>query len=424
MLLRGSLLTLIICSLTLVTALACDGKSDEPPLSTTKPDAPRPAAVTLLLGGTEIVPTPEEPHGGDDCCVIVVDTDELWLILARWQKLSYCVRRNGAWGPVKPIETPGWKYFDRIVAVSDGANHPLIVWLGFDQQTGQALAAMQWTGERWTEPVIVDRRKTSGGAVELRALRQANGRIHVVYDRPLDDREEYNVGGHGAYPSKCFHAIFADGQWSKPQPTTGRGRFDLDPVGLTTGPAGTIWCAVQYSPPYAPGDVAVQSWDGERWSRVERLHAGEGGGVLTDPWGSRLIWWHTVDSVGALLRQDGTETPQSWVYWGATIPVTNDAAGRIAVYFEGSSTEGGRVRVWNGNGWAEVVTGKLPRMTRLTSALNGNLLLTGWTSDGIHLVEIIENPPGQRLLTGGARTESAPHNRDAESRPASDAQHK
>ncbi|MEW6251930.1 MAG: hypothetical protein AB1716_14915 [Planctomycetota bacterium] len=81
------------------------------------------------------------------------------MVLAQWQKLSYCVRRGDLWGPIKAIETPGWKYFEHVSAVLDSTGRPLVIWTGFDGLPGEALAAMRWTGSAWSTAESRDHRQ-------------------------------------------------------------------------------------------------------------------------------------------------------------------------------------------------------------------------------------------------------------------------
>ncbi len=343
-----------------------------------------PPAVELSLGKKEYIET-ESRVGGDEFRLVSAPNKTLWLILTSSQRLLWTVRRGGVWDVLKPIPITGWTFINRITAVADGGGNPVIVWSGFDGVPGEAVATLRWTGSAWSEPRILDRLETCTSVLHLDSLRDGRGNVHIAYDRPLKPRESYNIGfifGEGFFPSKCWHAVYDGQSWRKPRPTTGKGRFDLDALGLSHGPKDSVTLALRVGPARKQSYVGAQTWDGDAWGAIEKLKEGEDGVVVASPWGDRLVWWNQGFICGGSVIRGDRESPVAWEYWGAPVPAANDHAGRIAVWLPR-----GGLRIWNGQRWSHPL--QCGSATELIATLDGNLLAGDWRGDRIHIQQIL-----------------------------------
>jgi hypothetical protein len=377
------------------------------PTATTPTSAPTTRPVELGVGKADLFRM-EPLSGGDLCQVASGMADEVWLFFSDFGKgLQFARRTSGMWTGLAPLTAPNWTFIERLTAIPDASGNPVVIWSGYDGQPGEALVAARWSSEGWSEPQPLDRLATSTSINELISLRDSRGRIHVVYDRPLPNRESYSRGfpPEGEFPDKCFHAVFDAQHWSKPQATTGPGRFYVTPLALSEGVNGSVLLAIvmhRFTKDGFKGRfLASQSWDGQAWSAVEDLAETDKEydlGLLTDRWGARIAWYpgdvaargqygsRVAGSLRCFLQRDGRSENLlvgSYV-WPPRFGV--DFSGRVVMLWRVPDGEC-RFRLWNGREWSETLNG-LPD-GELVPTQTGNWLLVSKDSDGIHLQEIV-----------------------------------
>lgn len=386
----------IVLVVLIIVPLACTPVSKSSPRSI---KAVCPPAVELSLGKGDFVKV--QPWvSGDEFCLASGPDGRIWLLLTASQCLYYAVRQDGSWSEVKAMPTDGWAFINQLTAAVDKAGQPVVIWSGFDATPGEALGASHWLGSSWGRPQLLDRLETCTSIENLCSLRDNTGNVHIAYDRPLKQRESYNLGGHGMFPSKCWHAVFDGSRWSKPGATSGKGLFSAKALGLSRGSDGCIVLAVHSSPPSDAGYIGEQTWDGSAWSSIKKLKDGARGGMAATPWGDRLVWWSKDQRSGASLMRGNREAAVPSVFVGESFPVAQDQAGRLALYQRG--TNGGKIQVWNGNRWSGDIECGL--VTRLIATMDGNLIAARFERDGVWLQDIlvrelegdaVENQPGE-----------------------------
>ena len=352
-----------------------------------------PARVILSIGSQESLAAPAQ-RGGARCYVFGDGKGQRWAIFNRWTSLEVMVRRGSDWEGMTDVTPSGWKFINRMAVAADSRGDPILIMAAYDDSTGEAVAALHWTGSEWGTPVYLDRLQPGKSVNVLDAVTDAEGRIHVAYDRPLARSETYNTGGHGAFPHKCFHVFFNGKTWSKPQPTTGRGRYSVDDLTLSTSQDGRVCLSYLVGPISGWGSeegkyVACQFWKKGRWSKPERAtpkHSRYIGGMLVmDGWGQEHVWTHIFEG-----------DPGGWQY---SRPTSHDAGeadgprdwgkpsvrqmpnGKLAVI-----GQGGKVYVWNGRRWSRPVKGGLPGLGVLP---NGNLLTWYWRGTELEIREVV-----------------------------------
>lgn len=378
---RPALWTLVVAILILL--VGCSKPSEPAPSASSASASSHPADVTLSAGQEQFVKT-EQPMGGDELHLVAASNGNAWLFLKSMRSLSYAARQKGSWTEPTAIPTDGWKFINRMTVAMDKEGRPIVVWAGFDDTPGEALAALRWLGDGWSSPAILDRLETSTSVESLHTLRDPSGRVHLAYDRPLNPRESYNIGGHGMFPRKCWHAVFDGQRWSTPAPTTGPGRFSAYARGLSLGPDGRIALGIHVSLPGDPGYVAQQAWDGNTWSSIEKLKNAQSGGVVATPWGDRLLWWTLDQSFGASVVRGDCEAAVPEACWSRSTLVTADKAGRIVVCARDGD---GAVHLWNGENWSGGL--RFEGADAIVPTPNGNLLAARWERGGVRIQDIL-----------------------------------
>lgn len=358
------------------------------------PVPPCPPRGELVLGRKVPMP-PEGPGGGrsHDDLLLQADADDVWYITKSTHSLHYARYNGTSWSALQPVKTPGWQWIGSVSAVVDSRVRPVVFWTGSDSQTGSALAVATWLGNEWSQPVVLDRLESFCSYGSIDSIVDTAGNIHVAYDRPLTPREKYNLGGHGAYPDKCFHAFFDGQRWSEAAATTGKGRFGVDNPLLSNGPAGRV-CLSLVVGPFSGGQdpdfVAVQMWDGKRWSKPERLtpkgtNLYTYGAVIADQWGTRITCWNSPDGApgGCMLSRWGQPQPfQKLSCWPR---VAAHASGRTALFCQ--KAVGVRVRLWNGREWTRDL--ECPSGAVMIPSPCGRIRLSKRLWDAAFLQEII-----------------------------------
>lgn len=245
------------------------------------------------------------------------------------------------------VSPSGWVNVERMSLSNDEAGRPVVIMMGCVQDARNSrVVGRTWTGTEWTEPDEIDRFDGSGVFGGMISYLDSKGRIHVAYDRDLDDRESYGFMD-GQFPDKCFHAVRTEQGWSKASATTGRGKFYVDPVSLGEFADGTVYLTVEVHPFTSSSRLETeylgcQRWSGREWSELEE---GTPKALSTDYWGNRISELRATTQ-----RSDG-------VGKGPARPRTascRDRLGRLVVFSWDSSQV--TVCMWNGNEWAEDVT--------------------------------------------------------------------
>ncbi len=188
-------------------------------------------------------------------------------------------REGGEWSPRMEIAlltappTPG-----HAAAALDADGWPVYVWTDAAETPGeQAFFATHRTGDGWTRPLVLDR-TASRDFVFPAACTGPDGTVHVIYTRRLDPPEEYATGlfpTEGQFPQKLFHVFFDGDRWSRPKPTTGRGRFDVGRPQIGLDADGKVRVVAEITTYPRVGDrqhfPGTQAWDGKTWSEFERF---------------------------------------------------------------------------------------------------------------------------------------------------------
>lgn len=240
---------------------------------------------------------------------------------------------------------------------NDSAGNPVVFMMGCLQNaTDTRVVARRHSGRSWDQPVELDAFDGSGTFGSLVSLLDSQGRIHVAYDRRLDDRESYGIID-GQFPDKCFHAWFDGKNWTRSRATTGAGRFYVDPLSLCEMPDATVCLLVQVHPFTSLGGsekrhTACQVWDGRKWASMRQDLPNQASppaaATITDYWGNTFTWTAHSDGSCTLNRQGNSGAEAVAILSAPT--VIRDRFGRIIVGSCDSSK--GEVRLWNGKQWA------------------------------------------------------------------------
>ena len=348
------------------------------------PARPFPPLVELSLG-EKLVFYPKQLTGGDAYHFVSGKGGELWILRHEGLKPLMAARlENGEEPSFEPISPEKWKDADRVTVTNNASGNPVVTMMGYVRDaTYTHLVVREWSGQNWTEPVQIDFFDGRGLFGSMVSLLDSKGRIHVVYDRNLAPAESYGIM-HGQFPDKCFHAWFDGKSWKRAQPTTGRGKFYVDPRFLSELADGNICLGISVDPfsGYNPRPeyVGCQLWDGKRWSGIlkklpkEAPSSAENQPVF-DYWGNSISRLRKDGRDYCVLKKRGSDRVET-VELLSTPIMMRDRAGRIIVCSSNSAR--GELRLWNGDQWAGKISYPLGRAGEISQILcnpDGNLLL-------------------------------------------------
>lgn len=272
--------------------------NDRPSPSATASSASQLKDSRLTLGKKYTLAAPAA-KGGDICEVICDRKGQVWAFLARFTALSYAKITDKGAEQLQEMPIRGWKFINRMKAAIDDSGNPQLIWSGFDSATGEALAAIRWDGMKWSEVQILDRLSPSTSIGNIDAMLDSLGNLHVVYNRPLEDREAYSVGSlvvDGQFPNKCFQVMLKGQHWTKPEATTGKGHYYVENLRLSRGQGGRMYLSESIEPfdtwERYPG---YQIWDGQKWGNLTGVGpSGKdiySGTTIADAWNVMHVWW-------------------------------------------------------------------------------------------------------------------------------------
>ena len=404
--------------------------SGEEPASAKQPTGPYAVIAGMSLGAMMRLDFEEKAKGET---VLLCDAGgTLWVFEApSGGSLYYSKFVDGAATPIGTVVS-GWNFIENITASLDAAGNPTVIWAGLRSDEavavdplelgernvsgtglyeGQVLAVSTWTGEAWTSPAILDVLGTGSAANTLHSMRDPGGVVHIAYDRKLEPPEDYNIGfilGEGFFPNKCFYVHSQGRGWSTPVATTGRGKFDVRDMLLTSTPDGQVGLSMVIEPPHS-AYVGWQKWDGTKWSSVRQVSPDLSsavtyyGGTFLDKWGTRIIWWDGGDYKYTLTASgsDGVRRSQEVTTFHPPI-LAFHASGAVLMLCPQDGSRGD-LRAWDGQRWTEPVA--CPYGTYLTASPSGTVYVAGWQEKELVVQEVVlqvrEESPEQERAEGG-----------------------
>ena len=162
--------------------------------------------ATLLLGRQWVLPVSKPPTYS--YCVLQNAQGRIWVIWADILKLTAVMHTNASAEPtIQQVPPKNWKFVNHCTATLDASGRPYVIWSGYDETTGEAVAASHWRDDGWSNPAILDRLVPCKSVNSMVSVLDSAGNIHVVYDRPLDPYEQYARGSivvSGEFPTSVF----------------------------------------------------------------------------------------------------------------------------------------------------------------------------------------------------------------------------
>lgn len=204
-------------------------------------------------------------------CVVGPQGEQWFVPIARltgdsrncWRLVDGVRKETGPFAPAR------WEFVIHQAATTLPDGRPMVVWSGFDGTPGEKIVSTTLDGEDWSAPTVI----ATGVRVRcLDLLRDADGRIHLLYVSPLQPGESYGPID-GFYPYKSWHVCHENGAWGKPRPIQGRGRFDISQALLTLTPSGRMVASAEIVHQFNSGNrkLAVQVLGKGGWSDVREL---------------------------------------------------------------------------------------------------------------------------------------------------------
>jgi len=359
------------------------------PSPTAPADPPR---IRLSLDGSKVLRVPS-PVGDDSSCMVYDSQSRLWVFFRGWSPgtISYMVRGRDGWSKPAAIGGGTWSYIEAMTLLLDTKGRPLLIVAGYDDHTGEFVAAIHRKEKRWSTPVSIDRLQACDILSSLAAVTDTDGVVHLVYRRSLVPKESYGIGFpvvEGASANKIHHVTFDGKRWSTPQATTGRGRFFVRQLALSAGPDNMILVSATVSAftwmEHRPEHIGYQLLREGRWGSLTKLASpgSKADGFATmDGWGHIHAW--SRGSMGhwryhwpASATADGPEPSVNGnqEYYPSPPVIKSMPGGKLAALVDE------RVLVWNGATWSAPLD--LPSNGKPWSCLaagpNGNLVAWQW----------------------------------------------
>ena len=362
---------------------------------------PKAGKTSLFLGSQAALAVGDSPRGGDLSSVVCNKEGDFWVLLSysggERKGIVWAKRTRGIW--TSPATLAAWKFIFGLKVIQDSLGNPCAIWYGFDEATGQAIAVSMWMDNGWSTPIILDRLPAGQSINSIDAIRDAEGALHVVYDRPLAPAEEYSRGlviASGAFADKAFHAYFDGKQWSKPSPTTGRGRYSVNGLRLSNAPDGQVCLSAEYAPfgrvSLKNHYIGYQTWARNKWSSVGKILPPDEGRdgrnllpalFLIDSWGLGHAWYYRTDVHQSEYYQVHGATASKAAFPGAALRpfVISNPKGGLA------SSCSGSVCLWDGNEWCEPLP--VGENDGLTVSPSGRIFVWRWRERQVVIQEVI-----------------------------------
>jgi len=351
----------------------------------------RPTALTLAFGRK--IAAQLDLGAGTQGHKVLWAGNDVWVFATVGYEKVVSLRWQGSeWSEPEAVSSSDWSHVDNVNAAMDPAGRPVVFWTGFLGGPGEKLGCAHWTPDGWQPKGPLAGKLYFS---EIASCVDRNGNVHVAYDGPLTPRERYSLGivvVDGAYADKCHHLVFDGQRWTPPRATTGRGRFSVKDLHLSTGPTGTVYLSATLSPfdriSYGKSYLAYQTWDGTQWSGFRRVTPKgvdvEEGRLVVDAWGTKHVWWQTeICPSYAMLRNGTTSVPRPVSGWHVSQSVVADGAGRAVICW------GDGLRIWNGRQWSDPLA---PVSGQLDATAGGATFLTWQDANRIVLQEVVVRP--------------------------------
>ena len=303
-------------------------------------------------------------------------------------------------GEAEQVIPPSDTSFYHMAAELDANGQPVVIW-----GTVAELRYVRRTRGKWSEPETITGFVSRIGSGGLSSIRDAEGRIHLVYHDDIPGEGMYNLGGHGVNACKCYHTMFDGKRWTELRTTTAKGRFHITGPVLFSDPDGTINLAAEVEE-YGWVDrkgtyVGYQTWDGEKWSEFRKASPQawnvSGGVMATDARGVKHVCWTVMRDAEPTAGGGGPddfpcfsgrlekgklvgveEIPQAFLM---PLRMQADSEGRLFLW----GSDYSHIRVWDGAKWTGpiLVTPPVEGGSKLgiASLPNGHMLLS-WLAGG------------------------------------------
>ncbi|HOW73596.1 MAG TPA: hypothetical protein PKY77_23590 [Phycisphaerae bacterium] len=315
---------------------------------------------------------------------------QIWVFLAQSMSFQFSKGDSKGFSPLVPMPAVG-QLGPEILALTTGAdNEPLVIWQAIDPPGTSRIVFSRWTPQGWSRPVTIDTMPSANYTRSFDALRDPQGRVHLVYDRPLDPPEKYKLGVIAIdavdvfTPHKAFHACLSGGSWSRPVSTTAPGRFDFRAFHLSLDSGGAICLSgvTWEGKTRSQGYLARQYWRDGQWSGLKvlaRVTAAQDAWIYSDLCGVTHLW-HSQDRLWQYQQLAGGDLKEATAPCRLLQPIINRLPdGRIALL----SLPG--LTVWNGTEWSDLLSVQAEDMG---VSPTGSILLWQWRDATVKLRQV------------------------------------
>ena len=178
----------------------------------------------------------------------------------------------------------------------------------------------------------------------------------------------------GEFPDKCFHAVGDGTIWPRAQPTTGRGKFYVDPVALSELQSGIICLLMkvrEFSTSFEPEYTGYQTWDDKQWSSLGKEPPTEAlqalaAHAISDNWGNTVTSEEQGGECRSVVRNRERIVSRGPLLLSKPL-MARDHAGRVVVLSQDAPH--GELQLWSGAEWSEPVAFELDRGAKVTHLL-------------------------------------------------------
>lgn len=356
-------------------------KEDPLPLLNSSTEPPK---VTLRLGAAMSLEAAPECRGTDRAQVIKDGQGQIWVLLAQFETFQFSKWTEGGFTPLAPMPSVGHHGAEEFAVALTEGNLPIVFWQAFGEPGKVLIVSTQWSPQGWSSPVTLDTMPTPALTRSFDAIRDASGRVHLVYDRFLDPPEAYKrapivIDAVDVFrPGKAFHVYLEKGSWSRPAATTGAGKFDFRDFRLCLDPAGEVCLSgIVRLDDSSMGFIARQFWRNGNWTVPKRLTPTSkmwSCWVCFDLRRVTHIWSNCYQQLsnGRLEKM-----PLPFVIQSPIIRAL--PGGRIALLSEGTLT------VWNGTEWCPTIYVGAEDMSVTPT---GSILAWTWKEKTVHIREV------------------------------------
>jgi hypothetical protein len=329
-----------------------------------------------------------------------------WIGCAQGNRIVACRYDGTAWSEAETVvsSSSAFQMIHTVNGAWDTRGNPVLVWVVDDIKESE-LATASWTGREWSKPTVLDR--LSRPIASIDCLSDAQGRIHVVYTRPLEPPEVYaNLGEASHKPEKCYHVWYDGQKWSSPAPAASPGRYSVEKVHLGLGTNGRVSLSqirVNFALFEPPGRfITYQTWNGKTWSDTRlatpKDRWAESGAAAMDASGV-LHGWALMDRRAETHDYNATKDITELRYYrvgklgsfhvekGQTCQIINDYRGRI-IRVTWPDDRSSHIQLWTGDTWTEPVV--VPTHGRMKLGPDHRLYLASDDSGSGDVWEMLE----------------------------------